>query len=271
MNYFRKIFSFLCLGAVLLAPVCSATAFAAAPATQPVNITPPHWIGVMVQKIPPVYSALLGLNPNQGLLVLAVIPHSPAAKAGLAAGDLLIQINNRAVTDPQELVRAVNLNQGGKIIPCALTYISEGRPHSISIVPEIRPANISFTLPPGSPGGLAISTTMPAGNIYIQGTPGTIAIGPGVILHLQAAPNSGQPSQTYSGVLTIRGPAKPNSGVSTVRVLISQEFIENIKKQMAQLQAQIDAEQTQFYQLKRELNEVQAAAEYQPPTTAPSH
>jgi TPR repeat protein/S1-C subfamily serine protease len=140
------------------------TASSAMPPPGTVNgNAPPHWIGVKVQKIPPVYSQLLGLNPDQGLLVLEVVPQSPAAKAGIAAGDLLVQVNNQPVTDPEQLIQAVNLNENGKIVPCELTYISEGRSHSRNIVPENSAMASAASQPPTS--GSSASTAMPAENV----------------------------------------------------------------------------------------------------------
>src|SRR5206468_7879893 len=47
------------------------------------------WLGVTVQKLTPAVAESLGVEPNRGALVAQVTPHSPAAKAGLQAGDVI--------------------------------------------------------------------------------------------------------------------------------------------------------------------------------------
>ncbi|HMD53256.1 MAG TPA: PDZ domain-containing protein [Phycisphaerae bacterium] len=272
MNYSRVILGALCMLALIFMAPASRLIFAAtpAPSTRPANATPSRWIGVMVQKIPPAYSQLLGLKTDQGLLVNRVIPNSPAAKAGLNGGDLLILINNKPLSDPEELIRVVNTVENGKPAPCELIYIRGGAEHSATIIPENRPANLSIAYPSGFPNGLFISTTMPAGNIYIQGTPGTIAIGPGVILHLQQQ-NPGQNTPS-TGYLTIQGPMQSSGATVPARQASPQEYIALLKFRIAQLQIQIHNQQTELLELENQLKQTEAAQINQTaPTAAPAH
>lgn len=84
----------------------------AQPATQPaqhpgVSTTMPqdqYWFGVSVDNIPPVFGRLLQLPPGQGLLVVRVIPESPAGRAGIQPGDLLIKLGDKPLTSPMQLI-----------------------------------------------------------------------------------------------------------------------------------------------------------------------
>lgn len=52
--------------------------------------------------------AAVGLRPRDGLLVREVEPGSPAEAAGMMVGDLLVAIDGRTVTGPDELADAVD-------------------------------------------------------------------------------------------------------------------------------------------------------------------
>jgi serine protease Do len=56
-------------------------------------------LGLMLQDVTPELGAKLGLDPYVGVLVSGVVPQSPAARAGLLAGDLVLEVNRRKVKD----------------------------------------------------------------------------------------------------------------------------------------------------------------------------
>jgi serine protease Do len=63
--------------------------------------------GVGVTNLDPTTRQRLGIPPNvEGALVLRVSPGSPAATAGLRAGDVIIEINRRPVRNAREAIRA---------------------------------------------------------------------------------------------------------------------------------------------------------------------
>ena len=120
----------------------TSTRVAAAPATNSTStsaaIPPPRWLGVAMQKIPPVFSRLLGLKSQQGLMVLQVIPNSPAFKAHLEPGDLLITLNGRALENPFELIGAEN--QPGPVAPTLkIALIRDGMRKTVTLTPVNRP------------------------------------------------------------------------------------------------------------------------------------
>lgn len=65
------------------------------------------WLGIQGQTAPvhPRIARYLGLKNSQGVLVLAIEPDSPGAKAGLHEGDLLVGLKNQAVTSIDDLQR----------------------------------------------------------------------------------------------------------------------------------------------------------------------
>jgi serine protease Do len=61
------------------------------------------WLGVAIQKITPELAKSFGLEKEKGALVTEVYGGSPAAKAGLMRGDVIIEYNGEKIEDPQDL------------------------------------------------------------------------------------------------------------------------------------------------------------------------
>ena len=98
-----------------------------------------RWIGVGVEGIPPVFEHLLGLKIGQGMLVVMVVDGSPAAKAGLVPGDLIINVNGSRLISPMQLVAAANRRVDGKIQVCHLRVIRDGKMLTMRIRSQRRP------------------------------------------------------------------------------------------------------------------------------------
>jgi hypothetical protein len=56
---------------------------------------------------------LVGATPGSGVLVIDVVPHSPAATSGLEPGDFLLAIDGKAISSPQELRELVLAKKPG--------------------------------------------------------------------------------------------------------------------------------------------------------------
>lgn len=81
--------------------------------------------------------ALLLLPERDGALVQKVIPESPAEKAGLRRGDLVVRIDQEAVRTPSALLRQVEKSQVGHPLP--LTVVRGQRELELSIRPAALP------------------------------------------------------------------------------------------------------------------------------------
>jgi len=76
------------------------------------------YLGVTVQEVNPAIAKALGLNGPEGALVSNVAPDSPAAKAGLQAGDVILGINGASIAESNQLrmqVSMMNPNQSVKL------------------------------------------------------------------------------------------------------------------------------------------------------------
>jgi Do/DeqQ family serine protease len=62
----------------------------------------------------------LSVNEDQGILVVRVMPDSPAAQAGLRAGDVIQQVNGQTVANADDLQRLVDQSRVGSSLQMAL-------------------------------------------------------------------------------------------------------------------------------------------------------
>jgi len=65
------------------------------------------WLGVQIQEVTPAIAASLGLHGEQGALVAVVASGSPAAKAGIKQGDVILSFNGTEVSHLRDLPLAV--------------------------------------------------------------------------------------------------------------------------------------------------------------------
>jgi len=69
-----------------------------------------------------------------GALVNDVRENSPAAKAGLEAGDIIVEADGKAVTNQVDLIQTINNKKDGSV---QLTIVRDGKRQTISVTPEV--------------------------------------------------------------------------------------------------------------------------------------
>lgn len=89
------------------------------------------WIGVSINKVDENTAKALGLKNNDGAFVANVIEGQPADKAGLKAGDIILQVNEKHIKDPEALIQNISaLPPGDK---ARLTIWREGKKKTITL------------------------------------------------------------------------------------------------------------------------------------------
>ena len=78
------------------------------------------WIGAGVQELTPELRASFKLDDTKGVLITEVISNSPAEKAGVMPGDILLSINNKAINDWNAMLETVTNLPPGKAVPMEL-------------------------------------------------------------------------------------------------------------------------------------------------------
>jgi S1-C subfamily serine protease len=69
----------------------------------------------------------MALPREPGILVVGVLPDSPAAKAGLKRGDILLKVDDKEVDGPAELVAAVEGRAAGETVKLTVRHGDEER------------------------------------------------------------------------------------------------------------------------------------------------
>jgi S1-C subfamily serine protease len=146
-------------------------------------------LGVMVQPVTPVLAESLGLPDARGALVSGVEPGSPADKAGLRQGDVLVGLNGQRVTDANALRNQIastrpessvslELLRGGKTETKSIRLVEREPAERASAVPvegDRAASNFGMAVSPLTPGvaeqlelprtetGLVVTNVDPAG------------------------------------------------------------------------------------------------------------
>jgi serine protease Do len=92
------------------------------------------WLGVSIQPVTPELAQSFNLEGEQGALVAEVLPDSPAEKAGIKPGDVVVEFNQRKITEMNELPRIVAATEVGKKVTIKL--IRDKMPQSITVTIE---------------------------------------------------------------------------------------------------------------------------------------
>ncbi|WP_456447597.1 S1C family serine protease [Thiolapillus sp.] len=84
-------------------------------APQEQQATAPSYLGVGVGPVPQAVQAQLpeNITHNQGLMVMRVMPGSPAEQSGLQQHDVLLSANGQTLITPDDLIKAVNKTAPG--------------------------------------------------------------------------------------------------------------------------------------------------------------
>lgn len=74
------------------------------------------WLGIGFQALDEDLAKSFGLDRVSGALVVNIVPDSPADKAGIKTGDVILKFGNNTILDPQRLPSVVgNLNPGTSV------------------------------------------------------------------------------------------------------------------------------------------------------------
>jgi serine protease Do len=94
------------------------------------------WLGVSIQNLSKELAASMGLALAEGALVNEVFADGPAGKAGVKAGDVIVQYNGKPVKDVTELRTAVAWTEPGKKVE--MVVLRGGKRETLSVQMERR-------------------------------------------------------------------------------------------------------------------------------------
>ena len=103
-------------------------------------------IGVSTQALTKQLADYFGVKDG-GLLITSVNDNSPAAKAGLKAGDVITAVDGEKVSSAGDISRAINKKQDGDV---SLTIVRDRNTRTVTLTPEKNPQ--SNVIRPGTMG-----------------------------------------------------------------------------------------------------------------------
>jgi serine protease Do len=95
------------------------------------------YLGVRISDLEPAVADKMGLKTKHGVVVGDVNPDTPASKAGLRPGDIIISINGKEVKDGTQLQTVVAGLPLGK--PVDVDIIRDGKPEVVKVTVEQQP------------------------------------------------------------------------------------------------------------------------------------
>jgi serine protease Do len=104
------------------------------------------YLGAQIQRLNDGLARQFNVPVGTGALVVVVVPNSPAERAGLKSGDLIISVAGRPVNDVLSLQSLVEVQPLGQSY--VVTVIRDGREIQISVMAEAMPADYSLRSSP---------------------------------------------------------------------------------------------------------------------------
>jgi serine protease Do len=89
------------------------------------------WIGVQIQPVTAEIAEGMGLKKAAGALVSEPQPNSPAAKAGIESGDVIVTVDGNAVTDARDLARRISTMAPGTAVK--LSVLHQGQEKTVTV------------------------------------------------------------------------------------------------------------------------------------------
>lgn len=90
-------------------------------------------MGVSTVQLTKQLADYFGIADGKGVLVTAVSDDSPAAKAGVKAGDVITSVDGESIEGPGDLSRAINKNKEGDV---SVVVVRDKKQRTIKVTPE---------------------------------------------------------------------------------------------------------------------------------------
>lgn len=89
------------------------------------------WLGVQIQPVTEEIADSLGIQGTDGALVSQPQPDSPAMKAGVVPGDIIVKVDGRPIKSPRDLARMIGNMAPG--VSAEVTVLRNGEEQTITV------------------------------------------------------------------------------------------------------------------------------------------
>jgi len=137
------------------------------------------WLGVQVQPVTAEIADSMGLKKAEGALVAEPQADSPAAKAGVAAGDVITAIDGAAIKDSRDLARKVGAMAPGSRVKMTLTRKGEVKTMDLTLakMPDQKQAKAQGEKDASTDGPRLGLNLAPAKDVGGAGSDGVAVVG----------------------------------------------------------------------------------------------
>jgi serine protease Do len=121
------------------------------------------YMGVAIQGVDPDMAKAFGLSHGGGALISDVTANSPASKAGLERGDIVLQLNGQAVSGPDDLSVRISEMAPGSVAHLAVYRNGQNKDVDVTLVesPEKTAASQNTPEAPANLKGMQVQNLTP--------------------------------------------------------------------------------------------------------------
>ena len=133
------------------------------------------WLGVSLQMVTPELAQSFGLESEKGGLIAEVLPGSPAEKAGLQGGDIILEFDGHAINEMNQLPRVVAATPVGKKVK--VLVLRDGKRMTVPVtVEQMKEGDDEDVVLPGDRLGMKVTELTPerAQQMRVKGEQGVL-------------------------------------------------------------------------------------------------
>ena len=119
------------------------------------------YLGVIIQPVTQPLAEQFKVKVHQGVLVTEVRPDTPAAKAGLKPGDIILKFAGQAVSTPRELQGIVEQAKIGSTDP--LVLLRDGKEMTLNVTCRELPSDLAMAGRPRTRAGMSPPASINSG------------------------------------------------------------------------------------------------------------
>jgi len=101
------------------------------------------WLGISAQDLTPEMAEQFQVKEKEGVLVSQVHQGTGAEKAGLASGDIIKSVDDKAIKNVNELVKEIQKKKVGQKVK--LSTVRDGKPNTIEVTTSAMPDKLEAT------------------------------------------------------------------------------------------------------------------------------